>query len=317
MNGQKALARELAAAVVLALVAATAPGQVAKPVATVNGEAILPDEVEAILNMAPPTTTPLTEAQKKAARRDILEMLINEKVMKQFFDRELKGKAAFKPDSPEVNKQIADLVAGLTKKGSSLEKFLKESGQTEAQLRASVIKQLQWETYVADHLTMDTMKRYYEAYKPYFDKVLVQASHILIKLPTNAKDIDRQVARNKLRGLRQDILAGKMTFAEAAKKYSEDTATQAEGGNLGSFPRKFVVLESFAQAAFALKKGEISDPVETDFGMHLIQVTDRSAGEPTTFETAKEQVQRACRVEMANTILERERNAAKVVISMP
>jgi peptidyl-prolyl cis-trans isomerase C len=315
MNGQRG--RILGAAAVLAVLAGSALGQPAKPAALVNGEAIMPADVDAVMSMQPPTATPLTEAQKKAARYEILEMLINEAVMKQFFQRELKARSALKPNSPEVNKQINELVDGLKKKGGSLETFLKEEGMSEAQLRARVIKQLQWETYVADHLTIDIMKRYYETYKPFFEKVGVRASHILIRLPENAKDIDKQGARNKLQALRQEILAGKIDFAEAARKYSDDTVTRADGGDLGFFPRKFLVLEPLAQAAFALPKGGISEVVESEFGMHLIKVTDRSPGQTSTFEKSREEVRRVCKIEMANSIMTQERKAAKVVINMP
>jgi parvulin-like peptidyl-prolyl isomerase len=317
MIGQCGTRCGLAALAVLAVGTGPAWAQAARPVAVVNGEAIMAAEVDAVLAMQGPTATPPTETQKKLMRRQVVEMLVDDVVMKQFLLRELKGKTSLKPNSPAVNKEIDELVAALKAKGNTLEKFLKESGQTEAQLRANVIKHLQWETYVAEHLSLETMKRYYEAYKPFFEKVVVRASHILIRVPENAKDTDRQVAANKLRNLRQEILAGRIDFTEAAKKYSEDEATRADGGDIGFFPRKFMVQESFAQAAFALKKGEVSDLVATDYGLHLIKVVDRSAGEPSTFEKVKDQVHRACMMEMHHAIMERERKAAKVVINLP
>ena len=79
---------------------------------------------------------------------------------------------------------------------------------------------------------------------------MVRASHILIRIPQSAKDIERQVARNKLRVLRQDILAGKIDFAEAARKHSQCPSSQ-DGGNIGYFFRKYTVQEPIAKAAFA------------------------------------------------------------------
>ena len=77
--------------------------------------------------------------------------------------------------------------------------------------------------------------------------------------------------------IRQEIESGKITFAEAAKKYSAGPS-RLENGDLGFFPRHGVMAEPFAVAAFALEKGQISDPVLTNFGVHLIYLTDVKQG---------------------------------------
>ena len=72
-----------------------------------------------------------------------------------------------------------------------------------------------------------------------------------------------------------------MTFAEAANKFSEDEGNKEKvGGDLGLFYRKGQFIEPFAAAAFVLKKGDMSDVVETPFGLHLILVTERKDGKP-------------------------------------
>jgi parvulin-like peptidyl-prolyl isomerase len=315
MNGRSRTWQALAAAV-LALGTGTALGQAAKPVAVVNGEAIPAADLDAVLKRQPPSPTPLSEAQRLQLKREALDFLINEVVMRQFLQRQHTPQAGLKPNSPEVNKQIAELEAGLKKKNSTLAQFLKESGQTEAELRASIAKEIQWEAYVSSRLTDADVQRYYEEYKPFFDKVVVKASHILLRVPEGAKDIDRQVARNKLMALRKDILAGKIDFAEAARKYSE-CPSKDNGGDLGFFPRKFVVQEPFSRAAFALKPGEISDVVETDYGVHLIKVVDRSPGEPSHFDQIKGEVRRICLMELGMDILAQEHKKAKIEILLP
>src|SRR5262249_3731936 len=83
--------------------------------------------------------------------------------------------------------------------------------------------------------------------------------------------------------------------------------------DIGSFPYKFVVVEPFSRAAFAMKKGEISDVVTTDFGVHIIKVTDRTQGETTTYATAKDSVREimAQDLDLYQTILAQQRKAAK------
>jgi parvulin-like peptidyl-prolyl isomerase len=316
MTARWELGRGAAAAVLIAVAAGTTLGQTAKPLALVNGQPIYKAEVDAILKRQPPTATPLTEAQQKQMQGVALDFLINDLLMKQFLERQSAGKQAIGPHAPAVNKQLAEFEAALKKKNKTLTEFFKETGQTEDEVRASIVKELQWEAYVTGHLTDADVKRYYDENKVYFDKVMVRASHILIRVPANAPAAERQAARAKLLALRQEIVAGKVDFAEAAKKYSACPTAQ-NGGDLGFFPRKGAVQEPFAKAAYALKKGEVSDVVETDYGLHLIKVVERMPGEPSTYDKVKDDVRRMCVEEMGQEILVREHKAAKIQINWP
>jgi parvulin-like peptidyl-prolyl isomerase len=116
--------------------------------------------------------------------------------------------------------------------------------------------------------------------------------------------------------LRQDILTGKVDFAEAAKKYSQCTSAP-NGGDIGYFQRKFIVDEAFAKTAFGLKVGDVSDVVQTEYGMHLIKVTDRKPGQPSEFESIKELVRETCVNEMRMALLEEQRRTAHIEINLP
>lgn len=87
-------------------------------------------------------------------------------------------------------------------------------------------------------------------------------------------DIEKERIRNRLRGFRDDILAGKQTFNTLAVLYSEDNGSAPKGGELG-YMSKSDLLPEFAEAAFSLKPGKISKIVETEYGFHLIQYIDR------------------------------------------
>jgi len=303
--------------IVLALLAGlTGPvfGQQEKPLATVNGQPITRGDVEAILKRQPPSAAPLTEEQQRQTQNAAIDYLIYEAVRKQFLQRAMAGKQPISPYSAAVTKHVKELADGLTKKGQTLAAFLKEAGQSEDELRASIIKEMQWEAYITENLSDGDVQKYYEANKPFFDKVLVRARHILIRVPQSADETERQVAQNRLLELRKQIVSGKLDFAEAAKKYS-GCPTKEQGGDLGFFPRKGVVQEPFARSAFALKAGEVSGVVETDYGLHLIKVEERTKGEPSKFEDVKAEVRRFCMMEMGMAILEREHKAAKIVMS--
>ncbi|MDD3806880.1 MAG: peptidylprolyl isomerase [Candidatus Marinimicrobia bacterium] len=100
----------------------------------------------------------------------------------------------------------------------------------------------------------------------------VDISHILM-IPTPSEE-KKEKKRQELLVLREKILSGKISFHDAALNYSSDRASAVQGGQLGFSP-KGTFVPSFEKTAFSLKEGEISDIVETQFGLHLIKLTER------------------------------------------
>lgn len=99
-----------------------------------------------------------------------------------------------------------------------------------------------------------------------------RARHILIKLASGADAKAEQAAMDKIQGLRAKLTSG-ADFATLARQNSEDPGSAAQGGDLG-FVGRGVMVKEFEQALFALKKAELSAPVRTSFGLHLVQLTD-------------------------------------------
>jgi len=132
---------------------------------------------------------------------------------------------------------------------------------------------------VTDGLTVDDkeVRDFYNSHQDYFKQPeMVRASHILLDKEEDARSILEQLKKGA-------------DFAELAKKYSKDTATKEAGGDLGFFPRGQMVKE-FEDAAFALKVGEISGVVKTNFGYHIIKVVDRRPAQVSAFEDVKDQI---------------------------
>jgi len=101
----------------------------------------------------------------------------------------------------------------------------------------------------------------------------INTRHILFRVDTSPNDeIETQ---NRLKRLKQRILAGEISFEEAAKQFSKDTQTATKGGELGWFETKDFQIPAFKAAVAGLKPGELSEPVKTRFGYHLIQVEER------------------------------------------
>jgi peptidyl-prolyl cis-trans isomerase SurA len=118
----------------------------------------------------------------------------------------------------------------------------------------------------------DLTKYTQEAYQRLKEEV--KASHILIMIKPDAAPADTLAAYNKVLSLKQRIVKGE-DFEKLAREFSEDPSAKSNGGNLGYFTTLQMVYP-FEDAAFRLKPGEISDPVRTRFGYHLIKVTDRA-----------------------------------------
>ncbi|UCH48557.1 MAG: SurA N-terminal domain-containing protein [Betaproteobacteria bacterium] len=116
-----------------------------------------------------------------------------------------------------------------------------------------------------------------------------RASHILITVSSDASDEDKAAAEAKASDIYQQLQAEPNRFAELARANSGDPGSAEQGGDLGFFQRGFMVKE-FEDAAFALEKGEISAPVKTQFGYHIIRIDEIKAVETTPFAQVREQL---------------------------
>jgi len=117
----------------------------------------------------------------------------------------------------------------------------------------------------------------------------VRASHILIGIPQNADAATKQQAKAKADALLKDLKSGK-DFAATAKANSQDPGSAPNGGDLGYFEQGQMV-PPFEQAAFALKPGEMSEIVESQFGYHIIKVADRQDSRVVPLDEAKGQIE--------------------------
>ncbi len=117
-----------------------------------------------------------------------------------------------------------------------------------------------------------------------------RASHILLAAPKSTPEADRQKAKATAAELLAQIRKAPDSFAELARKNSQDPGSAPSGGDLDFFPRGAMV-KPFADAAFSMKKGEVSDIVETEFGYHLIKLTDIKAPKQRSFEEMKPELE--------------------------
>jgi peptidyl-prolyl cis-trans isomerase C len=163
--------------------------------------------------------------------------------------------------------------------------------------------------------TDDASERaYYDAHKGQYEQA--KASHILIRfkgsrvpLRPNQKELTPEEALAKAQEIRKKLAEGG-DFAALAKAESDDTGTAQNGGSLGTFPRGQMVPE-FENAAFSLPVGQISDPIKTPFGYHIIRVDQRNQ---KTFEEAKADLEKQMKPQAAQQAAQDIRKQAQVTL---
>ena len=273
--------------------------------ATVNGERIMLSELVGRLN-----ELGVAQDRREELAGNVLDGMIENVLLTQFLTAQ-----SIPYDSKTVDSQIAEVKREYEKEGVKFQEALAQIGLTEQKLRAAVIAQVQWQNYLNRQVTDKQLAEYFTKYREYFDGTELRASHILVEIPTSADARTRAAAKAKIQKIRTELTSGS-SFADAAKKYS-DCPSKDQGGDVGWFNRRDKMVEPFARAAFALKGNEISDPVETEFGLHVIRVTGRKPGTHHSHNDAEVRAPLllALGEELKNEITAKQFKSAKIEIA--
>ncbi|NLF94519.1 MAG: hypothetical protein GX564_11595 [Oligosphaeraceae bacterium] len=166
----------------------------------------------------------------------------------------------------------------------------------------------------------DAVKKYYDENKQrqFSQPAMFNAAHILIKYSETPSEQEKNSAREKLLGLKKQLAEG-ADFAALAKEHS-DCPSKGQGGSLGDFSEGQMVPE-FEQALKTLKAGEISDPVETQFGLHLIKAGEGKAASVQEFAEVQAQISQQLQEQQAGQAFEKHLDAlmesAEYKINLP
>ena len=148
--------------------------------------------------------------------------------------------------------------------------------------RRLVVQRVMREYQTPPTITDEQVRAYYDSNQPLYSTTQIRASHILVK----EEDVAKQILA--------ELRAHPEKFADLAREKSTDTTSAKKGGDLGLFGQGRMVPD-FERVAFALKPGEISDVVKTQYGYHIITVTERKEGEAKPFDQVKEQIRATLR----------------------
>ncbi|KQY80230.1 SurA N-terminal domain-containing protein [Pelomonas sp. Root1444] len=199
---------------------------------------------------------------------------------------------------------VKDFAAKLNPSDADLEAFYKDPANA-AKFQLPESAQIQYVVLDLEALKKDVsfteedLRKYYaENASRYGVPEERRASHILVKAERSASADERAKAKAKAEELLAQVRKNPGSFAELAKKNSQDEGSAVNGGDLDFFGRGAMVKE-FDAAVYAMKPGEISNVVETDFGYHIIQLTGTRGGEKKPFEAVRAEVEAEVRKQLA------------------
>lgn len=313
-----------AAAVVLADTATTAPTTATAPAA--SGPATTTSAPTTEPASMPATTPVVIVGDKVITVGDVNTVLANalrgrpapapelrgriisdiiEKMMVRELQHVFVASHKLQPDEKELAKTIEEITQEAAKANLSKEELLAEGSST----MADVQDQLALRNSIAQASTDEKAKAYVEAHPSYFDGTELRVSHIVILSSPLDATVDQLAARQKLEEIAKQINDGKISFAEAAKANSMDDTKDA-GGDLGTVKFDLSVMKTgqgmdpgFILACFNTEKGKVSPVFRTQFGWHIVQITEVKPGTGKPAEGAQDVAKQALIAEHTARIL--------------
>ena len=283
-------------------------------IATVNDEPITGDELKVLAYTA---SGMMDSTRSPSFNIRLLDQMIDRKLMAQ----EAKAAGVSIPDTLVTN--VLDQFVRQFGGEQQVDQMLAPMGLTRDDFRNAIQRDLTIRKYVDEKITSSIVvadadiRAFYDQNPDMFaGQDSVRVSHIILLSHEGDVEQSKKDRRAQMESIRTRAVSGE-NFAELARQFSQDNVAQ-QGGDLGYFPRGMMV-KPFEDAAFALKKGQISDIVETQFGLHLIKCVDKKSARPVPFEEAKARIdmmlkQRQLSTELQNR-LQKSRDAAIIVRS--
>ncbi len=240
--------------------------------ARVDGQPIRTVRLEHELKRLQRTRTVRKPAQA-ALQAQLLDQVVNQLLILGYLEYTKQGAR-----SVEVDLAVENLQQRIEQQEETLDQYLQKQGLSQLELRQKISWQISWSRYLNRYLTEKNYQSYFDEHRRDFDGTQLRVAHVLLPLgkQVNAETVQRQ--EQAIKEIREQIVSGKLTFAEAAKQFSQ-SPTAPQGGDLGWIERREPMSEEFSAAAFQLKKGEVSLPVRSPFGIHLITCREIKVGE--------------------------------------
>ena len=264
------------------------PAELPDVIARVNGQDVKKADFEILVRNIEMGSGPIPAERRDEVLRQQLDRLITYTVLRQ----EIAKRNVAVPDT-ELDQQVNAMRSQFQneedfKKALAARNMTVERLRDDARVDMAITRMLDGEVATAAPATDDEVKEFYDKNPDKFKQgEAVRASHILLLVDEKADDVTRKKARSQIDGILARAKKGE-DFAALAKAHSQD-GSAAQGGDLDFFTRGRMVPE-FEQAAFALEPGQISDVVTTQYGYHVIKVTEKRAASTVPLDKVSPQV---------------------------
>ncbi len=252
-------------------------------IATVNGQNILRLELDRILDKA---RKRMNKSNLHLVEEKIINDLLTQAVLKQFIKKE---GIQIGPNriEQEIEKFRENIKKNPATQGKSLETLLEDQGGSLEELRVALDISFSIDEYLEKTIPDEDIEKYFTENISNFNGETVTASHILVDTKGVEDEAKLKEAKEKIDKIKEELDAG-VDFVQLAKAHSDCPSAKA-GGDLGVITSGEMVKE-FTEVAFATEVNSISEPVKTQFGYHIIKVTDRQDGKDVKFEDIKDKV---------------------------
>lgn len=247
-------------------------------IVTVNGHKITTSDVEFLA-----MSRRIPQANREAMKERLVDLLIERHLMGDY----LKNRKVT-ADAEALNAQVRMIHELITRQGDKPEIVLEKLGFNDEKLRKELALPLAWERYIKQVTTPEKLREYYRPRQAQYDGTQVRAQQVFLKVDRRATAADVDAARDKLNKIRERISSKQISFADAVVEYSQSPSKEKDG-DLGWFGCNGRVPKSVARAALALKVNDLSAPVRSPFGWHLLNITDRKPGQES-LEDVRQQV---------------------------
>jgi len=271
--------------------------------ATVNGVPILVSEVEREMQIALGSRE-IDATAKPYFQAKTLAQLIDRELIVQWLRATSRGASA-----AEIDLEVSRLEQRLQPRDITLAAYLASRQITEAEMRRLLEWQIGWRKFLARYLTDANLEKHFDEHRREFDGTRIRVAHILFKVEGKDAAAVEQAVKQATE-IRESILSGAVSFEEAAKLHST-APTSAKGGDTGFIERQKPMHEAFSRVAFALNKTEVSLPVVTPFGVHLIRCHEIEPGQ-RTWQEARDELTTAVTLYLFNWAAEKERPKAEI-----
>lgn len=265
------------------------------PAVSINGK---PVSAEAWAYLTLTRGAPLATTEPR-----LIEQLIDRELLRGFLDQQ---KVVAEADV--VDLRMLELEELIRRRGGEPAAVFAKLGLNVDQVRKELALGVAWERYVEQTVSVPQLQAHFDAHRAELDGTRVQAQQVFRKATSAA---DQAAAETLLAQVRGEIVAGKLTFSQAAEQYSQAPSGK-QGGDVGWIVGLGQLPAEVARAALQLEPGKISSPVRTPLGVHLVMVTEKQAGQ-LSLEDVRPQILEQIAADLWSRTASQLRQSARIV----